>query len=89
MTSLVEERERGDPLLLMVCLLRDGMRGKGLPGLASGLSGEEEREKREGEKHRERFLASICRERERERVKVSREREDDLLWEIREHVTIM
>ena len=62
-TSLVEERERGDPLLLIVCLLREGMRGKGLAGLASGLSGEEEREKREGEKHRERFLASICRER--------------------------
>lgn len=59
MTSLVEERVRGEAELLRVCLLREGMRGKGLEGVECILEGEEEREKREGEKQRARFFASI------------------------------
>ena len=52
---------RGEAELLRVCLLREGMREKGLVEEPEcSLEGEEEREKRDGEKHSERFFASIC-----------------------------
>lgn len=60
MTSLVEERVRGEVVALRVCLFREEMRENGLEGEEWCLKEEEEREKREGEKQRARFLASIC-----------------------------
>ena len=52
---------RGEVVALRVCLFREEMRENGLEGEEWCLEArEEEREKREGEKQRARFLASIC-----------------------------
>lgn len=69
-TSLVEERVRGEVVALRVCLFREEMRENGFEGEEWCLEAkEEERQKREGEKQRARFLASICEGRGEERVR--------------------